>query len=76
MIAGTVLAVVFLIIQETTRFITLDPASYFVDSVPVDISWFHILTVDVIAVGMLLLILMLPLKSLIRISPDKAIRMR
>jgi len=32
--------------------------------------------VDVIAVGMLLLILMLPLKSLIRISPDKAIRMR
>ena len=76
MIAGTILAVVLLVLQKTTQFIKLDPASYFVDSVPVAISWFHILAVDVAAVGVLLLLLMLPLKSIIKISPDKAIRMR
>ncbi|HPJ82708.1 MAG: ABC transporter permease [Bacteroidales bacterium] len=76
MIAGTVLAGVFLVLQKTIQFIKLDPASYFVDSVPVDISWYHILAVDFAAVGILLLLLTLPLKSIIKISPDKAIRMR
>ncbi|MDD4919378.1 MAG: FtsX-like permease family protein [Bacteroidales bacterium] len=76
MIAGSVLAVAFLVLQKTTQFIKLDPASYFVDSVPVDISWFHIIAVDIASVGILLLLLMLPLKSIIKISPDKAIRMR
>ena len=74
--AGTVLAGVFLVLQKTIQFIKLDPASYFVDSVPVDISWYHILAVDFAAVGILLLLLTLPLKSIIKISPDKATRMR
>ena len=76
MTAGTILALIFLFIQKTTHFIRLDPSSYFVDSVPVDISWIHILIIDIAAVGILLMILMPPLKSIIRISPDKAIRMR
>ena len=76
MIAGTVPALIFLFLQDTCQLIPLDPVSYFVDSVPVDISWFHILIVDVAAVGALLLILMMPLKSIIRINPGTAIRMR
>lgn len=75
MMIGTILALIFLIVQKTTNLIPLDPSSYFVDSVPVDISWVHILIIDVAAVGSLLLMLMFPLKSIIRISPDKAIRM-
>jgi lipoprotein-releasing system permease protein len=76
MTAGTVLAVIFLVIQKTTGLIPLDPSTYFVDSVPVDLSWYHVLLIDAAALGLLLGILILPLKSIIRISPDKAIRMR
>lgn len=76
MTAGTVLAVIFLVIQKNTGMIPLDPSTYFVDTVPVDLLWYHVLLIDVGAVGLLLIVLMLPLKSIIRISPDKAIRMR
>jgi len=76
MTAGTVLAVIFLVIQKNTGMIPLDPSTYFVDTVPVDLLWYHVLLIDVAAVGLLLIVLMLPLKSIIRISPDKAIRMR
>ena len=75
-LAGTVLAVAFLILQKTTHFIKLNPANYFVDSVPVFISWTQVVLIDAVAVAVLMLVLLIPLKSIAGISPGKAIRMR
>lgn len=73
---GTVPAVLFLYLQKTQHLIKLNPANYFVDSVPIAISWTHVVLIDAVAVGILLLVLMVPLKSITRISPAESVRMR
>ncbi|NLA15354.1 MAG: ABC transporter permease [Bacteroidales bacterium] len=75
-LAGTVPAIIFLILQKTTHLIKLNPSNYFVDSVPVSISWTHIVLIDLVAIVLLMLVLLIPLKSIAGICPGKAVRMR
>ncbi len=72
---GTVLAVIFCIVQGTTHFLKLNPASYFVSSVPVSLIWWHVVLVDILGIAAIMLLVQLPLRGIVRVSPDKAIRM-
>ena len=72
---GTVLAVIFCIVQDTTHFLKLNPASYFVSSVPVSLIWWHVVLVDLLGIAAIMLLVQLPLRGIVRVSPDKAIRM-
>ena len=63
-----------LFIQKHTHFIPLDPDSYYIDFVPVEISW---ISVAVLNLGVLIVIyvaLVLPSRSVAKVSPAETMR--
>lgn len=73
---GTLTSVAFCLIQKSTGFIKLNPDTYFVDCVPIDLSLWSVLLVDIVGAAAILLLMSLPLRSLVRTNPSKAILMR
>lgn len=66
---GNLFMITFLVFQEKYHFLKLDPDSYYIDFVPVDISLFSIIALN-IAVGIIIyLILVLPSNFVGKISP-------
>lgn len=74
LIAGNVLMTALLYLQDKTHFIHLDPDSYYIDFVPVDISWVDIMLLNVAVMIVIYLALMVPARSVARISPAEAMR--
>lgn len=73
---GTLLAVAFCWVQQTTHFIRLNPINYFVDRVPIHLTPLDVVGVALGGMVLILLILNIPLRSITRVSPSEAIRMR
>ena len=71
---GNILMLALLFIQKHTHFIPLDPDSYYIDFVPVEISW---ISVAVLNLGVLIVIyvaLVFPSRSVAKVSPAETMR--
>lgn len=74
MILGTLLGLGICWLQQTTHFITLDEAAYYVSSAPIRVIWWQVLLINVITFVVSFLILLIPSLLVKKISPVKALR--
>jgi lipoprotein-releasing system permease protein len=71
---GNILGIVLGLLQHYFKIIHLDPTSYYVDTVPVNISVLHIVLLNVGALVITLFMLIGPSYFVSRISPEKTVR--
>jgi len=74
LIFGNCLGITLCIIQDQFSPITLDPASYFVDAVPINLKIIHLILLNVGALILTLLMLILPTGIISKMSPAKTIK--
>lgn len=74
MIIGDILAFVFCYVQDKYQFIKLNKATYYVDHVLVDLTWWHIPALNLGTIMMCLLVLLIPSALVTRLSPIRSIR--
>jgi lipoprotein-releasing system permease protein len=74
MVWGNVLALAFYFLQDRYHVLKLDAASYYVNYVPVELGLGGFLLINAGAFLMLLLILIIPSYTIMRITPSKALR--
>jgi lipoprotein-releasing system permease protein len=72
---GNVAALVVCFLQKRLHIIKLDPVSYFVAYVPIEIDLWLILLIDAISVAVIMLILMLTSTFIAKVDPAKTLRM-
>lgn len=73
-VLGDIIALLLLGIQHYTGVITLDSTGYFVSSVPVVISLWHVLAINVIAYLTIVITQMIPTMIISRFSPAESIK--
>lgn len=71
---GNVLAIVLEVIQKYTHLIKLDAQSYYLTSVPIEINPLHIILIDIGAFVVCMLCMLIPAKSISKISIVKNLR--
>ncbi|MBQ8573885.1 MAG: ABC transporter permease [Bacteroidales bacterium] len=76
MLAGNALAILFCIIQDTTKVLRLNPENYFVSFVPVKMDFGMILTADVLAFVLIMLLLLIPCLFISKVDPADTVRVR
>lgn len=76
MLAGNALAIFFCIIQNTTKVLRLNPENYFVSFVPVKMDFGMILTADVLAFVLIMLLLLIPCIFISKVDPADTVRVR
>ncbi len=74
MLWGNVIGVSIVVIQKVFHVLKLDPASYYVEFVPMNFSLLHLLLLNLGTISVTALILIIPSWFISRISPDKVIR--
>jgi len=74
MLWGNIIGISFIIIQNTFNIFKLNPATYYVDVVPVNFSLVHLILLNAGTVLATTLMLVLPSYLISRIAPDKTIR--
>ena len=74
LLIGDILAALFLWAQDKYHLIPLDPDSYYMDFVPVQISWGTFLAVNLGVLLVSYLVLILPSRFVARISPAETMR--
>ena len=60
--------------QKYLNLVSLDPSSYYLDTVPINLNVIHILLLNLGTMLITILFLLLPSMIIARISPDKSIR--
>ncbi|MCM1501716.1 MAG: FtsX-like permease family protein [Bacteroidales bacterium] len=76
MAAGNLLAFAICALQGSLHVITLDPANYFVDFVPVHIDVMKILLADIVSFIVIMLLMTIPSLFISRIDPAKTVAVR
>ncbi len=71
---GNIIGLTLCFLQLYFKFIPMDPKMYYLDTVPINISVFHLLIVNGITLVFCLLIMVLPSYLAAKIQPVKAIR--
>jgi lipoprotein-releasing system permease protein len=71
---GNLLGLLLLFVQGYFGIIQLDPASYYVNTAPVYITWWHIAVLNLGTTLICLLVLLVPSYMISRILPASAIR--
>ena len=74
MLWGNAAAVVLLAVQKWLKPFTLNPVNYFVNFVPVELNPLHIITVDIAAFVLMLIIMIIPSLFIARVSPARTIK--
>jgi lipoprotein-releasing system permease protein len=74
LIWGNVIAVSIVLIQLAFKIIKLNPESYYVDFVPVNFSFLHILLLNLGSITITTIMMIIPSYLVSKISPDKSIR--
>ena len=74
MLIGNAVMIALMLVQEKTHFLKLDPDSYYIDFVPVHISWLAIALLNVGVVVVTYLVLILPSRFVAGISPAETMR--
>ena len=73
---GNLIGLGFYFSQNYWGWIRLDPAAYFVSQAPVYINGFHVIFVNLFFLGISTLLLWIPSKIILRISPSRVLRYR
>ena len=76
MAAGNVIAILFCIIQGTTRLLKLNPENYFVSYVPVHLDFGAVLAADAAAFAVIMLLLLIPSLFISKVDPARTVRVR
>lgn len=76
MLAGNALAILFCIIQDTTKVLRMNPENYFVSFVPVKMDFGMILTADILAFVLIMLLLLIPCLFISKVDPADTVRVR
>jgi len=71
---GNLIGIGLAYIQLKTGIITLDPSSYYIKTVPVNLELIHILLLNAGTMAAIILMLLVPSQLISRITPVKAIR--
>lgn len=71
---GNLIGIGLALIQLNTGIITLDPSSYYIKTVPVNLELTHILLLNAGTMAAILFMLLVPSKLISRITPVKAIK--
>ena len=73
---GNILGIGICLFQKTHKIIPLDPASYYINTVPITLNWGVILLLNLATVSLVILVLVIPTFVITRIEPVKAIVFR
>jgi lipoprotein-releasing system permease protein len=71
---GNILGLSIALIQKNFELISLDPESYYLDTVPINLNLLHIGLLNLGTILSTLLFLLLPSAIISKVSPEKAIR--
>jgi lipoprotein-releasing system permease protein len=71
---GNLIGIGLAFIQLKTGLITLDPTSYYIKTVPVNLELTHILLLNAGTMAAIIIMLLVPSQLITRISPVKAIK--
>jgi lipoprotein-releasing system permease protein len=74
MIWGNAIGIAFIVIQNYFEVLKLNPATYYVDVVPVNFSLLHIILLNLGTIAATTLMLVVPSYLVSKISPEKTIR--
>jgi len=71
---GNIVGIIICILQSQFQIIKLDPASYYLEAVPINLKLWHILALNVASLIITVLMLVVPSYIISRLSPEKTIR--
>lgn len=71
---GNIIGIGLAFIQLKTGLVTLDPSSYYIKTVPVNLDFIHIILLNAGTMAVILIMLLVPSKLISRITPVKAIK--
>lgn len=74
MLWGNILGILFCLVQSYFGIFHLDPTSYYLDTVPINLKITHLLLLNIGTLIITTLMLLIPSWYISRIAPDKAIR--
>jgi lipoprotein-releasing system permease protein len=74
MIWGNLIGIGIAYLQLKTGIITLDPSSYYIKTVPINLELYHILLLNAGTMAAIIIMLLVPSQLISRITPVKAIR--
>ena len=74
MIIGNIISLIFIYLQNKYHFIPLDPETYYLSFVPVEINWWHIVALNISVIVISSIILILPSHLATKISPVQTMR--
>ncbi|OFX19318.1 MAG: ABC transporter permease [Bacteroidetes bacterium GWA2_31_9b] len=74
LIWGNIVGIAICILQSQFQIIKLDPASYYLEAVPINLKLWHILALNVASLIITVLMLVVPSYIISRLSPEKTIR--
>jgi lipoprotein-releasing system permease protein len=76
LIYGNILGIGICLLQKNYKIIPLDPASYYINTVPITLNWGLILLLNLATASLVVLVLVIPTFVITRIEPVKAIIFR
>ncbi|MEI8112648.1 MAG: FtsX-like permease family protein [Bacteroidia bacterium] len=74
LVIGNILGIGICLIQQYTHVLKLDPSSYYLEYVPINLTVWHVLLLNVGTVIITILMLLLPSYFITKVSPEKTIR--
>jgi lipoprotein-releasing system permease protein len=74
LIWGNLFGLAICLAQKYLNLIPLDPGSYYLDTVPINLNPLHLLALNAGTMAITFLFLLIPSMIIARISPDKSIR--
>lgn len=74
LVIGDAIALALILLQKTTGMVKLDPATYYVDTVPVEINWLFIVALNIATLLIAMFVLIAPSYLISHIHPAKSMR--
>ena len=74
MLLGNLIGIGICLIQYHFQLISLDPVNYYLDTVPINLNWFHLLLLNIGTLIATVSMLLIPSYWITRITPSKAIK--
>lgn len=74
MLVGDVIAIVLCLMQHWTHLLKLDPSNYFVSYVPVDINLLFLVSADLAAYAVIMILLRIPVRFISKVDPSLTVR--
>ncbi|MGD0582418.1 MAG: FtsX-like permease family protein [Bacteroidales bacterium] len=71
---GNIIGIGLALLQLKTGLITLDPTSYYIKTVPIDLNAFHIILLNLGSMAAIVFMLLIPSQLVSRITPVRAIK--